>query len=158
MKRRWFIPIAVLAAMALALGACGGDDDGGGTEAGDGEVTIFSLWGGAEEEAFKKVLTQFTQDTGIRTKYEAQRDFLPVIRTRLAADNPPMMAIIPRPGFVAELARDDVLISLEDLGLDPDEINENYSETWTNLATVDDTVYGVVAKANSKSTVWYKPN
>jgi alpha-glucoside transport system substrate-binding protein len=59
---------------------------------------------------------------------------------------------------VADLARDDALISLEDLGLDPDEINTNYSDTWTSLATVDDTVYGVVAKANSKSTIWYKPN
>jgi alpha-glucoside transport system substrate-binding protein len=157
MRKRW---AALLVVGLLAAGiatACGGDDDGGGTAEGTGEITIFSLWGGAEEEAFKKVLTQFTQDTGIRTKYEAARDFLPVIRTRLAADNPPMMAIIPRPGFVAELARDDVLISLEDLGLDPDAINENYSETWTSLATVDDTVYGVVAKANSKSTVWYKP-
>ena len=43
------------------------------------------------------------------------------------------------------------------MGLDPDAINENYSDTWTSLATVDDTVYGVVAKANSKSTIWYKP-
>jgi alpha-glucoside transport system substrate-binding protein len=157
MRKRW---AALLVVGLLAAGiatACGGDDDGGGTAEGTGEITIFSLWGGAEQEAFQKVLTQFTQDTGIRTKYEAARDFLPVIRTRLAADNPPMMAIIPRPGFVAELARDDVLISLEDLGLDPDAINENYSETWTSLATVDDTVYGVVAKANSKSTVWYKP-
>ncbi|HEX3212027.1 MAG TPA: hypothetical protein VH016_05630, partial [Actinomycetota bacterium] len=59
---------------------------------------------------------------------------------------------------VAELARDDALIPLEDMGLDPDAINENYSDTWTSLATVDDTVYGVVAKANSKSTIWYKPN
>ena len=42
MKRRWFIPAAVLAAMALALGACGGDD-GGGTEEGDGSITVFSL-------------------------------------------------------------------------------------------------------------------
>ena len=153
--------IALLAVCLLAVGvstSCGGDDGDGGTEAGDGEVTIFSLWGGSEQEAFQKVLTQFTQDTGIRTKYESARDFLPVIRTRLAANNPPELAIIPRPGFVAELAGDDVLIPLEDLGLDPDEINENYSETWTNLATVDDTVYGVVAKANSKSTVWYKPN
>src|SRR5919108_671344 len=81
-----------------------------------------------------------------------------VIGTRLAADNPPQMAIIPRPGFVAELAKDDVLIPLEDLGLDADKINEQYSDTWTKLATVDDTTYGVVAKANSKSTVWYKPN
>ena len=157
MRRKLMLPIAALAALALALGACGGDG-GGGTEEGDGTVTIFSLWGGSEQEAFQKVLTQFTKDTGIKTKYESARDFLPVIRTRLAADNPPQMAIIPRPGFVAELAKDDVLISLEDLGLDADKINEQYSDTWTNLTTVDDTVYGVVAKANSKSTVWYKPN
>jgi alpha-glucoside transport system substrate-binding protein len=157
MRKRWAALLVVGLLVAGIATACGGDDDGGGTAEGTGEITIFSLWGGAEQEAFQKVLTQFTTDTGIKTKYEAARDFLPVIRTRLAADNPPMMAIIPRPGFVAELARDDVLISLEDLGLDPDAINENYSETWTSLATVDDTVYGVVAKANSKSTVWYKP-
>ena len=156
MKRRWFIPAALLAAMALALGACGGDD-GGGTEEGDGSITVFSLWGGSEQEAFQKVLDQFTQDTGIETKYESVRDFLPVIRTRLAAGNPPDVAIIPRPGVVAELARDDALIPLEDMGLDPDTINENYSDTWTSLATVDDTLYGVVAKANSKSVIWYKP-
>jgi alpha-glucoside transport system substrate-binding protein len=157
MTRRLMLPIAALAAFALALGACGGDD-GGGTEAGDGQVTIFSLWGGSEQEAFQKVLTQFTEDTGIETKYESARDFLPVIRTRLAAGNPPEVAILPRPGFVDELARDDALISLEDLGLDPDAINENYGETWIDLATFEDTQYGVVAKANSKSTVWYKPN
>lgn len=156
MKRRWFIPAAVLAALALALGACGGDDGGG--EEGDGQVTIFSLWTGSEEEAFKKVLTQFTEETGINTKYEAARDFLPVIRTRLNAGNPPEVGILPRPGFVDELARDDALIPLEDLGLDVDAINENYSDTWKDLATFEDTTYGVVAKANSKSTVWYKPN
>jgi alpha-glucoside transport system substrate-binding protein len=158
MKRRWFILAAVLAGMALALGACGGDDEEAGTEAGDGSITVFSLWGGSEQEAFQKVLDKFTADTGIETKYESARDFLPVIRTRLAAGNPPDVAIIPRPGVVAELARDDALIPLEDMGLDPDTINENYSDLWTGLATVDDTLYGVVAKANSKSTIWYKPN
>jgi alpha-glucoside transport system substrate-binding protein len=153
------LPIALLAALALAVGACGGSDsEGGGTAEGDGQLTVFSLWGGSEQEAFQKVLDKFTADTGIKTKYESARDFLPVIRTRLAAGNPPEVAIIPRPGVVAELARDDSLISLDDLGLDPDKINENYSNTWSDLATVDDTVYGVVAKANSKSTIWYKPN
>jgi len=158
MTKRW---AALLAVLLLAVGtatACGGGGGGGGTKEGTGTITIFSLWGGSEQEAFQKVLSQFTKDTGIKTKYESARDFLPVIRTRLAADNPPQMAIIPRPGFVAELAKDDVLVSLDDLGLDADKINENYSDTWTKLTTIDDTVYGVVAKANSKSTVWYKPN
>jgi alpha-glucoside transport system substrate-binding protein len=156
MKATRLLPVAILAALALALGACGGDD--GETAEGDGQVTIFSLWGGSEQEAFQKVLDQFTEDTGIETQYESARDFLPVIRTRLAADNPPEVAILPRPGFVDELAADDALISLEDLGLDPDAINENYSQTWIDLATYEDTTYGVVAKANSKSVVWYKPN
>jgi alpha-glucoside transport system substrate-binding protein len=158
MMRRWAALAAVLLLTLATATSCGGDDGGGGTKEGTGTVTIFSLWGGSEQEAFQKVLTQFTKDTGIKTKYESARDFLPVIRTRLAAGNPPQVAIIPRPGFVAELANDGDLISLEDLGLDADKINENYSDTWTKLATVDDTVYGVVAKANSKSTVWYKPN
>jgi len=151
------VPAVFLSALALGLGACGGDD-GGGTAKGDGSITVFSLWGGSEQEAFQKVLDQFTEDTGIETKYESARDFLPVIRTRLAADNPPEVAVIPRPGVVAELARDESLIPLEDLGLDPEEINGNYSDTWSSLATVDDKVYGVVAKANSKSVMWYKPD
>ena len=156
-RKRW-LPIAVLAAAALALGACGGDSGGGGTKEGDGKLTVFSLWGGSEQEAFQKVLNQFEKNTGIQVRYEAARDFLPVIRTRLAAGNPPEVAIIPRPGFVDELARDDNLISLDDLGLDADKINENYSSTWTDLAISDDVTYGVVAKANSKSLIWYKPN
>jgi alpha-glucoside transport system substrate-binding protein len=157
MKRKLMLPVVALAALALAVGACGGNG-GGGTAEGDGEITILSLWGGSEQEAFQKVLDQFTKDTGIKTKYESARDFLPVVRTRLAADNPPDVAIIPRPGVVAELARDEALVPLEDLGLDPEKINENYSNTWTSLATVDEKLYGVVAKANSKSTIWYKPN
>ncbi len=150
---------AIAAALVLALAACGGDDDEEGSGGGEGgTVTVLSLWGGSEKEAFDKVLAKFTADTGIQTQYETARDFLPVIRSRLAAGNPPSMAIVPRPGIVADLARDGSLMTLDDLGLDPDSINENYSEAWTNLTTVDDDVYGIVAKANSKSTVWYDPS
>src|SRR5215210_5908789 len=157
MRRRLLVPISLLAALALGLGGCGGDDGGGGTKEGDGQLTIFSLWSGSEQEAFQKVLDQFTENTGIKTKYESARDFLPVIRTRLNAGNPPEVGILPRPGFVDELARDDALIPVEDLGLDVDKINENYGKAWTDLTDFEGTTYGVVAKANSKSTIWYKP-
>jgi alpha-glucoside transport system substrate-binding protein len=163
MRRRFrfgLVLAALAAVLVLALAACGGDDDeeGGGGGEGGGTVTVLSLWGGSEKEAFDKVLAKFTADTGIQTQYETARDFLPVIRSRLAAGNPPSMAIVPRPGIVADLARDGSLMTLDDLGLDADSINENYSEAWTNLTTVDDETYGIVAKANSKSTVWYDPS
>lgn len=152
-----FGALVLALSLAVAAAACGGSDDGG-SEEGTGTVSVLSLWGGGEQEAFQKVLTAFTKETGIKTKYESARDFLPVVRSRLAAGNPPMVAIIPRPGIVADLAKEGSLISLDDLGLDADAINENYSEAWTNLTTVDGTTYGVVAKANSKSTIWYRPD
>jgi alpha-glucoside transport system substrate-binding protein len=144
--------------IALVAASCGGGDDGDGEVAeGTGTVTVLSLWGGSEKEAFEKVLAGFTEKTNIKTKYETARDFLPVIRTRLAAGNPPMVAIVPRPGIVADLARDGSLITFNDLELDADAINENYAKAWTDLTTIDGETYGIVAKANSKSTVWYKP-
>jgi alpha-glucoside transport system substrate-binding protein len=149
---------AIAAALVLALAACGGGDDEGEGGGEGGTVSVLSLWGGSEKEAFDKVLAKFTADTGIQTEYETARDFLPVIRSRLAAGNPPSMAIVPRPGIVADLARDGSLISLDDLGMDAEGVNENYTEAWTSLTTIDDEVYGIVAKANSKSTIWYDPS
>ena len=162
MRRKHALRLAALMlalVLATAAAACGGDDGGGGeTEEGTGTVTVLSLWGGGEQEAFQQVLDAFTEETGIQTRYESARDFLPVIRSRLAAGNPPMVAIIPRPGIVEDLAQEGSLVSLEDLGVDVDAVNENYGEAWTNLTTVDGTVYGVVAKANSKSVIWYDPS
>ena len=43
--------------MALALGACGEDDDREWDKAGDGSITVFSLWGGSEQEAFQRSST-----------------------------------------------------------------------------------------------------
>ncbi len=146
---------ALVVALALVAAGCGGDDDG--AAKGTGTVTVLSLWGGSERAAFQKVLAGFTEETGIKTKYETARDFLPVVRTRLSAGNPPMVAIVPRPGIVTELAEDGSLKSFSDLDLDADAINENYAKAWTDLTTFDGETYGVVAKANSKSTVWYRP-
>jgi alpha-glucoside transport system substrate-binding protein len=157
--RRYGLRLAALTlavSLAVVAAACGGG--GGETSKGTGTVSVLSLWGGSEQEAFQKVLSAFTQKTKIKTKYESARDFLPVIRSRIAAGNPPMVAIIPRPGIVTDLANEGSLISLEDLGLDPDKINANYSKAWTDLTTVDGTVYGIVAKANSKSVIWYRPD
>ncbi len=158
--RRLLYPL-LAAAVVLVAASCGGGGGGGGGSSlkkGTGTVSVLSLWGGSEQEAFQKVLNAFTQKTGIKTKYETARDFLPVIRTRLAAGNPPMVAIIPRPGIVADLAKEGSLKSLNDLGLDPAAINKNYGKAWTDLTTVNGTTYGVVAKANSKSVIWYHPD
>lgn len=120
-------------------------------------ITVLSLWGGSEKDAFLKVLAAFEKKTGLKTQFETARDFLPVIRTRVAAGNPPMVAIVPRPGVMADLAREGALKDLGRMGLSKGYLTSNYSKAWLDLGTVDGKVYGVAAKANSKSVFWYSP-
>src|SRR5690349_4723994 len=84
-------------------------------EAGPDVLTVLSLWGGAEQEAFQKVLDDFTAQTGIKTQYQQARDFIPALRTMIAAGNPPMVAIIPRPGVMTDLANEGSLTELTSL-------------------------------------------
>ncbi len=163
-RDRWLFMLlaALVAGLALVAAGCGGGDDDGGDAGGEGErftgtITIISLWGGSEAQAFQKVLDGFTQKTGIRTKYEQQEDFETVIRTRLAAGNPPMVAIIPRPGPVQDWALAGDLQTFEDIGVDMGTLEQNYEQAWIDLGTVDGDLYGIPVKANSKSVVWYKP-
>ncbi len=121
-------------------------------------IEVLSLWGGSEKDAFIKVTDQFTKDTGITVTYTTARDFVPVIRTRLAAGNPPDVAIIPRPGVLADLARQGSLKDLTKMGLDQGYMGSHYSKAWIDLGTVDGKLYGVAAKANSKSVIWYRPD
>jgi len=137
-------------------GAPGGS--GGSGAEGDGAIVVTSLWGGTEEEAFQAVLDAFTADTGIEAEYEANRtDYATVLRTRIQGDNPPDVAIIPGIGTLRSLAREGSLVSLEDLGIDRTSIEGNYAPGILDVGVVDDELYGMMVKLNSKATIFYSP-
>ena len=123
-----------------------------------GSIEVLSLWGGSEKDAFTKVTDQFTKDTGITVNYTTARDFVPIVRTRIAAGNPPDVAIVPRPGVLADFARQGALKDLGPMGLTSAYLTARYGPAWIDLGTVDGKVYGVAAKANSKSVMWYRPD
>ena len=120
------------------------------------DVSVMGSWGGDEEAGFRELLDAFTQKTGIAVDYEGDREVTVLVKTRLAGGNPPDIAMIPRPGEIAALARDGAIIPLTDL-VDEALIRENYGQGWIDIGTMDGKFVGLMAKANSKSTVWYKP-
>ncbi len=137
-------------------GGGGGTDGSGGAEG--GSIIVTSLWGGAEEEAFQAVLDAFEAETGITAEYEANRtDYPTVLQTRIQGGNPPDVAIIPGIGTLRNLARDGSLIPLSDLGIERDAIEGNYAPGIVDVGVVDDELYAVMVKFNSKSTIWYDP-
>jgi len=153
-RRTWLVALAV-GLVAVAVGSFAATANG---KHNAKSIEVLSLWGGSEKDAFIKVTTAFTKATGIDVKYTSARDFIPDIRTRLAAGNPPEIGILPRPGYIGTLAHQGVLKSLSSLGLTNAYMKRNYGPGWLALGSVNGKLYGVPAKANSKSVIWYKPN
>ncbi len=75
------------------------------TEAQAKTVSILATWGGDEQAGFVEVMNAFTRETGIKYSYEGNRDSTVVLKSRVAADNAPDIAFLPRPGEVAAYAR-----------------------------------------------------
>lgn len=157
---------APLMTAVLVLAACGnGDDpgasgDGGDADVpeGDGAIVVTSLWGGAEETAFQAVLDAFEEESGITAEYEANRtDYATVLRTRISGGNPPDVAIIPGIGTLRSLARDGSLIPMSELGIAQADIEGNYAPGILDVGVVDDELYGIMVKLNSKATIFYSP-
>ncbi len=125
-------------------------------------VSILTTFGGAELDAYRKVTERFTELTGNAVTIESTRDSINVLRIRVASGSPPDLALIAQPGVMAEYARAGQLVPLVHANgraglLSSDVLAGNYNPGIVDLGTVDGTVYGILAKANSKSTIWYKP-
>lgn len=155
--------VAGAAALALLMAGCGGGDDddtGGGSdapEAGslDGEsLELASVLSGAEQEAMEAVLAAFSEQTGAEVTFTSTGDDIStVLGTRIAGGDPPDVALLPSPGALNQFAGEGSLITLTDEVSAA--IEENYSQVWKDLGSVDGELYGVWFKAANKSTVWY---
>jgi alpha-glucoside transport system substrate-binding protein len=156
-RRKTFIASAVVLAV-LAAGFTAAAINAKPTKQSANPIEILSLWGGSEKDAFLKVAAAFTRQTGIRVEYTTARDFIPEVRTRLAAGNPPDIGILPRPGYIATLANQGALKTLSSLGLTNAYMAQQYASGWLKLGSTGGKLYGVPAKGNSKSVIWYKPN
>ena len=65
------------------------------------------------------------------------------------------LAAVPQPGAIANLVDSGSLVSLEDLGFDIDELNEQLGESFVALGEYNGAHYGIPTNINLKSMVWY---
>lgn len=157
MRRRKSAILAAVLACLLVLAAC--EAENGGTAGGDGgeeeigTVSVIGVWGGTEIESFTEVVAGWEEETGGTMEFEGTRDLSAILRARVEGGNPPDIAILPNPALMEELAGQDALQPLDDVV----DIEGSYSDTWRELGSVDDTLYGMFVRASTKSTVWYRP-
>jgi alpha-glucoside transport system substrate-binding protein len=153
-RSRWAVG-AVLAMLAPALAVAAGCTADGDDSALDGEsLEVVAVWEGSEADAFRAVLRLFEQRTGARVEFTSTGgDVGAALDERIAAGDPPDVAVLPQPGLLERYARSG---AIRPLGADvADLVRDRYSDRWQELATVDGDLYGVWFKAANKSLIWY---
>ena len=153
--------VALLAVLMLASAACAQQQDEGAEEPEatereriGGRVQITAKWSGAEQEAFEKVLAEFTQQTGTKVTYTSGGDEIAtVLRVAIEGKKPPQLAILPQPGLLNDLHEQKALKPIDDIV--GDAVDESWAPIWRELGSVDDELYGVFIKGSNKSTLFY---
>ena len=175
MNKRWLKLAAVPVALSLVAAACGSDDDSGsdddtGTETtdggGEGEGGTDDFGGatvtitGPERDdpsiaAINDTLNAWGETVGITVEYTGDADWEANINTQVEGGNPPDISFFPQPGKLADFARAGSVVALGD------ETNAVVDEFWSDdfqiYGNVDGTQYGIPAKTDLKSLVWYQP-
>ena len=120
-------------------------------------VTVVTCWGGAEGVGFNATNAVFTEATGIEVEHIDDRDCHLLPQIMASAGNPPDISAMPRPGVMAQLAREGLIIPLtsgDDPVMTQEFVEANYGQALIDLGTVDGEFYGVVSAVSAKSTVW----
>ena len=104
--------------------------------------------------SFEATLASFEERTGIEITHDGVSDYTTVLSVRVEGGDPPDIAQIAQPGLMREFVADDALVDLSTF-MNEEQLAEDYSQTWIDLASVDGSVYGVFFRAQGKSIVWY---
>ncbi len=109
----------------------------------------------SEAGAIQDVLSAWGAENGIDVTYTGSADWESEINVAVEADTAPDISFFPQPGKLADFARAGNLVAL------PDDVAGNVSGNWDegswSFGTVDGTQFGIPAKTDLKSLVWYQP-
>lgn len=147
--------LSVFALSFSLLASCQPQDSAGG-DRDEKQVTILGVMIGEQQEKVEAALAPFTEETGIEVVYEGTDAFATTLPIRVDSGSAPDIAMFPQPGLMADFAREGKLIPMSAV-MDPAVMAEAYDESWLNLGSVDDEIYGVWYRASIKSLVWYNP-
>jgi alpha-glucoside transport system substrate-binding protein len=144
-------------AMALTTTGCLGSDDGGGGAGGgddDGVVDILATTDPLVFDGLKAKIEEEAEAAGIEVNVERVDNINQLILTRIQANDPPDIAVIPQPGVIKQIVDRGKAIELTDDIVPADALSDMTPGTL-EAGQIDGTQYGLMISMNVKSLVFY---
>ncbi|MFW5806899.1 MAG: ABC transporter substrate-binding protein [Spirochaetota bacterium] len=117
-------------------------------------VEIFGAFVDTDAKNFEASMEHFEEETGIEVNYEGSGDFESLISVRTEGGDPPDVAAFPQPGLMYDMVDRGHLQDLTDW-FDRSYLEEQYDESWLEMAEYDGIMAGVWYRTSVKSLVWY---
>jgi alpha-glucoside transport system substrate-binding protein len=117
-------------------------------------VNIFGAFVDNDAQFFNQSIEKFEEQTGIDIVYEGSGDFESLVTVRAEGGDPPNIAAFPQPGLLQDLVDRGFI---EDIGgwFEEGYLQEQYDQSWLDMATINGQMSGVWYRASVKSLVWY---
>jgi len=147
--------LLLVAPLSVATAACGGSQSDGTNDLRGVQLEVVAVWQDAEAAAFELVLEHFEDQTGASVTFSSTggADIGAVLDERVAAGEPPDIAVVPQPALLERYARAGDVVAVDDLLAQ--EVRTGWAPVWARLGSVDGELYGIWFKAANKSLVWY---
>jgi len=121
-------------------------------------VTMAGPFTDADAVKFEDSIKAYEAATGIDIQYEGSKEFEASITIRLDGGDAPDIVDFPQPGLLNTAVKKGQAIDLSTV-INPDWLNENYSQAWLEMGTMEGPdgpiTAGIWARANGKSLVFY---
>ncbi len=118
------------------------------------EVTVDGPFVDVDETRFEASMAPFEEATGITVNYIGDKEFEARLSIAVDAGDAPDIVDFPQPGKAANYARQGHIV-------DPTEwipqswLEQQYNESWLDMAQIEGQTGGVWHRFNGKSLVWY---
>ncbi|CAN5685630.1 ABC transporter substrate-binding protein [soil metagenome] len=147
-------------AIALPLASCSQPSETDPSEtsqpAGSNTVSVLGVIVGDQQAKLEEALKPFEEETGIDVIYEGTDAFTTLLPVRIDSGDSPDIAMFPQPGLMRSLAAEGALVPVTEV-LTRSELEAYYPDSWIDLSTVDDQIYGIWYRSAVKSLIWYNP-
>ncbi len=117
-------------------------------------VTVDGPFAGEDVVRFDASMKPFEDATGIDVVYLGTKEFEASISVRVDAGDAPDIADFPQPGLMAGFVRQGQTVDPSSY-ISMDWLQQQYNQSWLDMATVGDAMGGVWHRYNGKSLVWY---